>query len=53
MVLLLSSQAFETEDEFFRSLSYHFNGVLFSLVVAFFFVFYVVVVVVVFEYDSP
>lgn len=47
MVLLLSSQAFETEDEFFCSLSYHFNGVLFSLVVAFFFMFYMVIIVVV------
>ena len=47
MVLLLSSQAFEAEDEFFCSLSYHFNGVLFSLMVAFLFMFYMVIIVVV------
>jgi len=48
MVLLLSSQAFEAEDEFFCSLSYHFDGVLFSIVmVAFFFMFYMVIIVVV------
>ena len=47
MVLLLSSQAFETENDFRCSFFHHLYGVLFSFVVAFFFMFYMVIIVVV------